>query len=311
MTIEEAMNKYGIPIPENIFEYDKEMYREFDVMYLQSFYNTFYSKESINSQENKDRRKIAVVLGGQTGAGKSSLVSETKREFLNAGRRIVLIDDDQYRKLYPYSKEILANCPELYTKITATATNKITPKILQFASDNGYNFIFDGTMKNQRIIETMKGWKDYNIQVKIMAASRLRSLTSIVIRNGELREKGEEGRHIAIESHDETYHGIPKTLRYLEQTNLADEIKIYTRGIKPFFPKEEYSSVNNPMISSADSLEKLRKLDEERFLKTVDEEIKYIEELIKRLSKEEQEEAYKIINIVREGQTKNLDFTER
>ena len=142
MTLEEAMNKYGIPIPENIYEYDKEIYREFDVMYLQSFYNTFYSKENITAQPHDYRNKVAVVLGGQTGAGKSSLVSATKREFKNAGRRIILIDDDQYRRLYPHSKEILANCPEFYTKITATATNKITPKILQFASDNGYNFIY-------------------------------------------------------------------------------------------------------------------------------------------------------------------------
>lgn len=311
MTLEEALKQYGIPIPENIFEYDKEIYREFDTMYLQSFYNTFYSKDNIAPQEHSNGRKVAVVLGGQTGAGKSSLVSETKREFKDIGRRIVLIDDDQYRRLYPYNKEILENCPELYTKITATATSKITPKILQFASDNGYNFIFDGTMKNQRIIETMKGWRDYDIHVKIMATSRLRSLMGVAIRNAELRKKGEEGRYISIDTHDETYYGIPTAVRYLEQTNLASTIKIYTRGISPFFPKEEYSSLNSTMLSSADRLEELRKSDEKSYLQTVGEEIEYLKELVKDLSKEEQEEAYKTINVITEEMQKILEIDER
>ena len=92
---------HAIPIPEDIDHYDKEKFREFDNMYLESFYYTFYSKEAMPPKESgKNGPKVAVVLGGQAGAGKSSLVADTKREFQDAGRRIVLIDDDQYRKLY-------------------------------------------------------------------------------------------------------------------------------------------------------------------------------------------------------------------
>lgn len=305
MKFEEAMRRYGIPIPENIFEYDKEKYREFDNMYLESFYNTFYSKDNIlPKQEDLNKKScIAVVLGGQTGAGKSSLVSETKMQFRNLGRRIVLIDDDQYRSLYPYKREILQNCPEFFTKITATATSKITPKILKFAAENGYNFIFDGTMKNRRIIETMKTWEGYQIQVKIMAASRLRSLLSIALRNGELRTKG-EGRFITNEAHDETYVGIPETLNYLQSIGLASEIKIYSRGSNPQFPIEQFSTSSESNISIGEQLEELRRKDEEQFLKEAPQNIEYLKSLIVNLSEEERKESYRSIEMIENAMNK-------
>ena len=305
MKFEEAMKRYGIPIPENIFEYDKEKYREFDNMYLESFYNTFYSKDNIVQKQEDSNKKscIAVVLGGQVGAGKSSLVSETKMQFRNLGRRIILIDDDQYRSLYPYKKEILQDCPEFFTKITATATSKITPKILKFAAENGYNFIFDGTMKNRRIIETMKTWEGYQIQVKIMAASRLRSLLSIALRNGELRARG-EGRFITNEAHDETYSGIPETLNYLQSIGLASEIKIYSRGNNPQFPIEQFSTSNESNVSIGEQLEKLRKKDEEQFLKEAPQNIEYLKSLIVNLSEDEKNEAYKSIEMIENAMDK-------
>lgn len=303
MTLEEAMERYSIPIPENIEKYDKEQYEKFDEIYLKSFYETFYTpKFQKNSEKSKtNHKKTAIVLGGQTGAGKSSLIAETKREFQNQGRRVVLIDDDNYRKFYTWNQEILSDCPEYYTKITATASSKVTPKILKFASDNGYNFIFDGTMKNTRIIKTMQNWNDYDINVKIMAASRLRSLVSIALRNGILRRKGIEGRFIEIEAHDETYYGIPETLKYLEKTGLANEIKIYSRGVDPMYPVQEYSSLENKEISSAYILEQIRARDEEKFLsETAEQDLQYLESLSQELSPKEKAESQKIINIVRQ-----------
>ena len=43
MNLEKEMKKYGIPIPEDTENYDKEIYKKFDNMYLRSFYNTFYN----------------------------------------------------------------------------------------------------------------------------------------------------------------------------------------------------------------------------------------------------------------------------
>lgn len=310
MKLDEAIKKYGIPVPKDIENYDKEIYKEFDNMYLESLYSTFYSMED-KTNEPKGNGKVAVVLGGQTGAGKSSLIADTKRNLQKEGRRIVVIDDDQYRKLYPYGKEILRDCPEHYTKVTAIATSLITPKILKFVSENGYNFIFDGTMKNPRILNTMQTWDDYKIYVKIMAASRPRSLASIAIRNGELRKIGEEGRYIPTEDHDATYYGIPETLEMLEKLKLAEEIKIYTRGENALYPNLEFSSKYNKEISSVEKLRILRQRDAQKFIETAEKDINYLKELANNLSATEKEEIYKTIGIIQNEYLNKENNAER
>ena len=241
-------------------------------------------------------------MGGQAGAGKSALVAEAKRNFKNDGRRIIVIDDDQYRKFYPYAQEILENCPEHYTDITATATNIITPKILKFASENGYNFIFDGTMKNTRIVNTMKTWKDYNIYVHVMATSGERSLISTAIRNGELRQTMNEGRLVEQKNHWDMYEGLPKTLEYIEkeEPQLVKEIKIFTRSNNPLCPKEEYSSLDaNERKSAKEKLDYLREEDKAKYLKeAAEDDIKCLKSLIVNLSPKEQEEAQNIIDFI-------------
>ena len=280
MTLEEAMERYGIPLPGDKGEYDKNTYREFDDIYLGCFYETF-SSEMTGESEKQNFKKVAVVLGGQIGAGKNSLVAHTKREFHKKGRSLVLIAADNYRKFYPNREEILATCPEFYAKITGTAINNVTPRILKFASDNGYGFIFDATMKNIRVVNTMKTWDlDYEIQVKVLAASRLRSLVSATIRNAEFRRLANDCRYVSVETHDETYYGIPETLKYLEQLRIVSSIKLYVRGVDPISPIEKYSSRQTPEISSADELIRLRELDEKEYLeKYAKKDLEYLENL--------------------------------
>ena len=301
MTKKKAIEKYSIAIPSDFNNYNKEEFREFDNMYLESFYSTFYEPDMKKINSNGSNEKVAIVLGGQAGAGKSSLVADAKRKFKDAGRRIVVIDDDAYRKFYPYAQEILDNCPENYTDITATATNIITPKILQFAAENGYNFVFDGTMKNTRIVNTMKTWNDYNIYVHVMATCGERSLISTAIRNGELRETRNEGRLVDQKVHWDMYEGLPKTLDYIEneEQRLVKEIKIFTRSNNPLYPKEQYSSLKSNGKTSRQELEILRQQDRIDFLRnSAKDDIECLRGLIVNLSTKEKEEAEKIITFI-------------
>lgn len=309
MKRDEALKAYSIPIPKDYEKYDKEEYREFDNMFLESFYSTFYNPDNKKTELNKENKElVAIVLGGQAGAGKSSLVADAKIKFKDTGRRIIVIDDDEYRKYHPYAQEIIKNCPELYTEITAMATNIITPKILKFAAENRYNFLFDGTMKNTRIINTMKEWKNYNIFVHVMATCGERSLISTAIRNGELRETKNEGRVVDQNSHWEMYNGLPKTLDYIEthEPNLVKEIKIYTRSNNPLFPKEEYSSLEEKSISSSQKLEELRNKDRQIFFNnSIEDDIQCLKGLIVNLSEAEKAEAQSIIDYIKKS--KNLN----
>lgn len=273
MELEEAIEKYGIKVPTDAEFYSEDYndyfangirtkelierfskYEEFQNMYLKSFYITFHKAH----KEIQDNRKSianseAVVLGGQAGAGKGGLAILAKKEFIEQGKEIFLIDDDQYRKCYPKEKreKLLEECPEHYTKITAIGSSTVTPKIMKYASDNGLNFIFDGTMKNPRIIETAMSWNNYKINWKIMATSKLESLISVFERNDKLRKQN-DCRFLTVDVHNETYSGLASTVMNLESLENMGRIQVYKRGEKPEEPRLVYdSTVENQKYKTA------------------------------------------------------------
>ena len=262
MNYEEAIKKFGIAVPsddvfyspkyieyfrknkernENSEDFDEELeeFRDFQKMYEKAIKLTFFVSDKNKGNSSLDR--IAVVLGGQAGAGKSSIAIATKREFEESGKNIFIIDDDAYRSFYPRTDEILQECPELFTRITAIGSGRVTPKVLKYASDRGLNFIFDGTMKNTRILETASKWEDYDITYRLMATPRIESLISCCERNLNLRllaarnphdakYNGGQARPITVEVHDGTYDGIEGTLDFLQTQENHGNIQLYTRG---------------------------------------------------------------------------------
>ena len=263
MNLEEAKKEYGICVPsEDVFysnEYKEyfrnkpeiinpnfEIYREFDEIYKKSFLLTFGN----NIEQTKNRKRKAVVLGGQAGAGKANLAILANVEAQSNNHSYYLIDDDQYRKFYPRHDEIIEKCLEHSTVLTAIGSGNVTPKIMKYASDNGLNFIFDGTMKNTRILETAKKWEDYDITFKVMATSRMESLISIFERNVYLRKEG-LGRPVTIDLHDEMYYGLENTIRTMEN-NGNYNIEIYMRGNgKTALPVLIYSPNEKGMYKNA------------------------------------------------------------
>lgn len=315
MELQEALKKYSIEIPsDEVFysdEYQRyfngedkentqmEKYKDFDQMYKKSFLVTFSGGEK---ESKKNTQRKAIVLGGQTGAGKSGLVNMIFREARKASQGIFLIDDDQFRKFYPRYEEIMAECPEYSTILTAIGSGPVTPKIMKYASDNGLNFIFDGTMKNPRILETAKKWKDYDVSYKVMATSRIESLISIFERNAYLRQNG-FGRPISVKVHDETYNGIEDTIRKLEREQQNADIEIYIRGTDADrIPKLIYSPKQKGMYRSAtEALIEGRQRDRKRVLSTdIAERIESLEAAVRVLNDTEKEELRELKQSVRD-----------
>jgi hypothetical protein len=241
---EEAYAKYKVDVPPAEVFYSKEYqdyfkitnpkvinpelekYRRFHEIYIESLYQTFH----VDGNARRTSTRNAVVLGGQAGAGKTALSIAAKREYAeDLGKHLFLIDDDIYRHLYPRKDELLAEYPEHFTKISATVSSTITPKMLDYAIEHGLNFIFDGTMKNSRILHTSDAWTGYDINWKIIATSKIESLLSVAERNKILKQYG-TSRLIGVDIHNEMYDGLEKTVEELEQSGRPGRIQIYTRG---------------------------------------------------------------------------------
>ena len=151
-TIELVLKEYGNKIKDmSVKEMDlsdvikiKQKYaltqEELEEMYLKVHLLTFQGVEAASD------KPIAIVIGGQPGAGKSGLVIKSKNEFNIMKKEAILLDLDLYRGLYKNSIEIAKNYPTLYTEITNIASGKIMEKISETVIKEGYNFIFEGTM---------------------------------------------------------------------------------------------------------------------------------------------------------------------
>jgi len=221
----------------------------------------------------------AVIIGGQTGAGKGGIDVYSKKEFKKQNMDSIVIDVDSYRMLHPRGEEIVKKYPTWYNDITAQEVNPIAKKIIKETIDKGYNFIFEGTMKNTEVLETMKNMpKNYNKVVRVIATSPKESLLTAFERNEAQVNKVGYGRFTNVDTHDLSYEGVAKTLKIIEESKVPDRIQIFTRGEDIVSPKLVYDSnnKNNEYNTAYETLVEYRKKDEEKMKDTIEERLNSI-----------------------------------
>ena len=188
------------------------------------------------------KNPIAVIIGGQTGAGKSGIISYSQKMFEDGN--VVVINSDEIKPFHPKSEEIAKNYPELYTKITDQESNTWTSELFEETREEGYNIIFEGTMKNNRVaddaIENLIK-RGYTVVVRGLAVCDLESRTSILERyEGQVSKKG-WGRLVVTEHHNQTYKGMPNTIEYISEQGKYDILEIFARGEVPGEPINVYA----------------------------------------------------------------------
>ena len=166
---------------------------------------------------------ISVIIGGQTGAGKSAIIGYSTRMFED--ENVVIINSDEIKPFHPQSEEIAKLYPELYTKITDQESNTWTSQLFEELRREHYNIIFEGTMKNNRIAdESISELQDlgYTVIVRGLSVCDLESRISILERyEAQVAVKG-WGRLVVPEHHNQTYNGMPNTIGYIEENDKYD-----------------------------------------------------------------------------------------
>lgn len=135
---------------------------------------------------------IAVIIGGQTGAGKSGIIGYSTKMFTD--ENVIIINSDEIKPFHPKSEEIAKLYPDMYTIITDQESNTWTSKLFEELRREKYNIIFEGTMKNNRIADesiTELQKLGYTIVVRGIATCDLESRMSILERyEGQVSTKG-------------------------------------------------------------------------------------------------------------------------
>ncbi len=221
----------------------------------------------------------AIIIGGQTGAGKGGLDVYSKKEFKKQGLDSVVIDVDIFRMLHPKAKEIITKYPTFYTDITGQETSPIAKAILEEAINKGYNFIFEGTMRNTEILETMRKMPaNFTKIVRVIATSPKESLLTAFERNEEQIKLIGYGRFTKVDIHNNSCKGVLDTLKIVEESGVPDRIQVFTRGKDIVTPDLVYDSgkENNEYNSASETLEKYRLINEKNMEGTIEERLKEI-----------------------------------
>ena len=158
------------------------------------------------------------------------------------------------------------------------------------AIDDKHNFIFEGTLKNDRILDRIQELKQngFNVTVRALAVPRLESLLTVHERYEKQMEVLTYGRLISIEHHNKAYDGIPAVVDKIEKSGLCT-VEVYLRGDEIGKPVKVYSSKekNESYPTARIALEEYRKSEGKETVKTASTRVnKLRESFIKRNAKE-------------------------
>ncbi len=197
------------------------------------------------------------VLGGQPGAGKSSLIAEAKNRL---NRNILEINGDNFRKYHPDYKILQERYAEDAPKYTAEFAGAMTEAIFQKALNERYNIVIEGTFRTAKTpIKTLQKLKDngYETTVLIQTCNKDISWASCLERYEKmLQANPKEARFTPKEHHDVVVENLSKNIKEVEKSKLADNMQIFVRtpskeNSQIFESKEIYNSNSKKPVNVA------------------------------------------------------------
>lgn len=175
-------------------------------------------------------RPLAIILGGQPGAGKSGLLEASKQEF--SERNVVTINGDELRYYHPRYRDIQKADERHFAELTDPHARRWTKQLFDSAIETHRNIVFEGTMRETGpIAETMQRLKavGYYVTARVIAVNDHDSMAGIHRRYEEQKAAKGFGRWSNVQAHNDAYEGMPMTVEHIEQNRLANRLQVYNR----------------------------------------------------------------------------------
>lgn len=240
-----------------------EGWEEYINMYCQPFCEIFAKLETSNNNEDnkvKDRKPIAVITGGQPGAGKSCLIP-TYKSILKENYNInaIVNNADFYRFCIPGTDRIAINFPEVVSKLTDPVVKAMRKNLMERSIAQSQSIIIENTLGDTIAVDLLKECNIHEIWVAIMAVPREESLLSDFERYIKLKETSGISRLVSVEAHDKRYNALERNAMRLENEGLR--VIAHSRGkTENDFAIIEYDnqSKNRKYRNISDALNSLR-----------------------------------------------------
>ncbi|MGL4766948.1 MAG: zeta toxin family protein [Formosimonas sp.] len=150
----------------------------------------------------------AVVLAGQSGAGKGTLANEVRLDFND---NIVTIDPDVLRDKYPNVDAIKSQKPYTWSDVTHEEASSWGKELRAEMIAQRKNILIDGTNPKPAVIQQLKD-AGYEVEVRVVATHRVESVLGVEQRYmGSLDREG-HGRYVPPSIQEPIYNALPESL---------------------------------------------------------------------------------------------------
>ena len=191
---------------------------------------------------------LGVVLGGQPGAGKSTLTQGV----MASHRKVVIINGDEFRYWHPQYEKIQALFGKDSTIETADFAGYVTENILKRAINQKFNLIIEGTFRTTETpINTLRRLKEafYRTEVRIKCCPILKSWKNCLERYklGQKLCEGKE-RYTTKNHHDLVVSVLPDNADIVLQCNYIDRMVVFGEYNDILFDSEVSQEPPNSFI---------------------------------------------------------------
>ena len=206
----------------------------------------------------------AYILGGQPGAGKTSLQYMIQKRNSN----VIVINADAYRKFHPYFFEIQRKYGNDSPKHTQPFINQVTEQLIDELSAEKYNLIIEGTLRTATVpLDTCRALKakGYQVELHVIAVKRVISYESTLLRYEVAITQGEIPRATAKAHHDMVADAIADNLDIIYRKKAFDDIRLFDREGKCLYTtalRELPSKTERAVLDGEWSYDEQRQLKE-------------------------------------------------
>lgn len=179
---------------------------------------------------------IAVLLGGQSGAGKTTLHGLMRSYF--KGNQIT-VNGDGFRSYHPRYRQLDKEYGPESVGYTAPWAGAMTEAVVDSLSTVGYNLAVEGTLRTTEVptkTAMLLRERGYSVYLAVMAVKPEISLISCQIRYEQMRIAGTVPRATDPAHHNLIIKQIVSNLAQLEEDSLFEGVYLVNRAKEVLYP---------------------------------------------------------------------------
>ena len=213
-----------------------------DVQAIESYNSEDFDKalertiDFLTFNKNISSTPRAVILGGQSGAGKTTI---HRVKMLELKGNYIVIDGDTYRAQHPYFRALQEKYGVASVDYTKMFAGKMVEAVIDKLSSLKYNLIIEGTLRSAAVpinTATLLKSKGYTVDFCLIATKPELSYLTTQLRYLEMLVVDPlQARATPKEHHDGIVKSLVSNSNELEQSGLFESLQVYKRNLEQVY----------------------------------------------------------------------------